>query len=216
MSKTIDVTALSTQDLEALLKEKKANEAAESAKKRNNYEHERDVLINLLGSEAAHAHIVLRELKRLAMLRLKDFRTRMLEYGDIKGGEKNKGNFQIENENFKILFSTQVRKKFDERSETAEEHLKLFLNSFVKKRDQKLHKFIMGLMERNSKTGDLDIDNINRLYAMENDFDDENWKKAIVLFKESYNPTETAEYVRFYKKNENGGWDLINLQFSGV
>lgn len=216
MSKQLDVAQLSASELEQLLKQKKEAEAAEAAKKRADYEHERDVLINLLGSEAAQAHIVLRELKCLAMLRLKEFRARMLEYGDIKGGEKNKGTFQIENENFKILFSTQVRKKFDERSETAEEHLKLFLNSFVKKRDQKLHKFIMGLMERNSKTGDLDIDNINRLYAMENDFDDDNWKKAIALFKESYNPTETAEYVRFYRKNDNGGWDLINLQFSGV
>ncbi|MBX2903102.1 MAG: DUF3164 family protein [Chitinophagales bacterium] len=216
MKNNVDLSTVTTEELEAILKQKKAQEIEAAAQKRAQYEQERDYLITMLGFQANEAWGVLRELKCEAMLRLKEFRSQMLEYGDLKGGEKNKGNFQIENEAFKISFSSQVKKTFDERSQTAEEHLKLFLNGFVKKRDQKLHKFIMGLLERNKKTGELDIDNINRLYSMETDFDDENWRKAIELFKESYNPTETSEYVRIYRKTESGGWDLINLNFSSL
>lgn len=207
---------LSSKELEAMLKQAREAEKKEAEAKRAKYEEERDYLTTNLCLEANEAFLVMKALKCGAMLRLKEFREKMLEYGDLKGGEKNKGNFQIETEQFKIVFASQVKKTFDERSLLAEEHLKNFLNGFVKKRDQKLHKFIMGLLERNHKTGDLDIDNINRLYSMENDFDDADWKKAIQLFKESYNPTATSEYIRFYSKNDNGGWDLINLNFSSL
>lgn len=216
MKTTHDLSQLSTKDLEALLKEKKARDQAERKAARAAYEKERDYMITALCFEANEAWGVLRELKCTAMLRLKEFREKLIEYGNLKGGENNKGNFQIENEAFKIAFSSQVKKTFDERSITAENHLKNFLNGFIKKRDKRLHKFIMGLMERNSKTGDLDIDKINRLYAMENDFEDADWKEAIRLFKESYNPTKTTEYIRFYKRNENNGWDAIDLNFSSL
>lgn len=207
---------LTAKELKALLKETEAAEKAEREAARKQYESERDQMITMLGSEANDAWSVLKELKCTAMLRVKEFKAKMLEYGDIKGGENNKGNFSIENENFKVSFSSQVKKTFDERSLLAEQHLKNFLNGFVKARDKKLHKFIMGLLERNHKTGDLDIDNINRLYTMENDFEDNDWKEAIRLFKESYNPTKTTEYVRFYKRNDNNGWDAIDLNFSSI
>jgi hypothetical protein len=216
MSTTTDISNLSAKELKALLKQKEAAEKAEQEAARKTYETERDRMITLLCCEANDAWGVLKELKCTAMLRVKEFKNKMLEYGEIKGGESNKGNFSIENEAFKISFSSQVKKTFDERSLLAETHLKNFLNGFVKTRDKKLHKFIMGLMERNTKTGDLDIDNINRLYAMENDFEDHDWKEAIRLFKESYNPTKTTEYVRFYKRNENNGWDAIGLNFSSI
>jgi hypothetical protein len=74
----------------------------------------------------------------------------------------------------------------------------------------------MGLLERNSITGDLDINNINRLYKMENDFDDPDWVEAIRLFKESYNPKGSVEYVRFYSRTDNNGWEQINLNFSSL
>jgi hypothetical protein len=105
---------------------------------------------------------------------------------------------------------------FDERSRLAEAKLKEFLGGFVKRNNKNLHKLIMGMLERNSYTGDLDITNINRLYKLEKEFDDPNWKEAIVLFKESYQPSHTASYVRFYELNEAGRYENIGLQFSSM
>lgn len=209
-------TELSVDELEQLLADKKKAAQEEQEQKKQQYENERTALIDLLGNEALVVNEQMAHFKGDSFSAMDAFRQLMLEYGDIKGGENNKGNFEIKNDNFKIEYSSQVKMAFDERSEAAEEKLKTFLGGFVKKRDKKLYDLIMGLLERNAKTGALDISNINRLYKLEDSFEDENWKDAIRLFKESYNPTETAKYIRFYKKADNGGWDLINLNFSSI
>jgi hypothetical protein len=90
------------------------------------------------------------------------------------------------------------------------------LETTVKKRDLKLHKLILSLLERNHKTGDLDISNIQRLYQMENDFDDANWTEAIRLFKESYNAESTTIYLRVFEKQADSSWKLVNLNFASV
>jgi hypothetical protein len=209
------VAEMSTKELKAMVAEREAAENQEREVKRELYEKDKDDLINALGSRAHGLSVMLKDFKSTAMTDVLGFRKTLLEYGALKGGDKNKGNFEIKNDQFRVSFSSQVKKCFDERSELAEEKLKLFLSTTVKKRDQKLHKLILSLLERN-KVGDLDISNIQRLYQMENDFEDTNWKEAIALFKESYKADGTTFYVRFFLKNETNGWDLINLNFSSL
>ena len=216
MSKPIDLSKVSTEDLKKALAEKNQSEKAAAEKKRKEYERDKEELINWMGKKAGEVSAALTEFKKTGFEKLESFRAVMLDYGAIRKGERNKGNFEIKNEDFKIIFSSQVKHAFDERSLMAEKKLKNWLEGFVKNRDKKLHKFIMGLMERNHKTGDLDIKNINRIYKMENDFEDQDWKDAIKLFKESYNPVGTTLYVRTYKRNERNGWDLIDLNYSSI
>lgn len=211
-----NLTALSTRDLEKALAQRKAQENAEREARRSEYETEKDELINTLGNTAIAAAETLRTFKQTAMDNVRGFRAKLLEYGQLRKGEANKGNFEIKNDNFKITFSSQVRKCFDERSELAEEKLKKFLGSFVKKRDKDLHDLVLSLLERNPKSGDLDISNIQRLYKLEDRFDNDDWREAIRLFKESYNPEGTAYYVRFFNKDEQNGWQLINLNFASI
>lgn len=207
---------LSTEQLEELLKERKAEETAAAQAAKEAYEKKKESLINSMGIKACELTSELAAAKTLFFTELENFRSTLLAYGEIKGGENNKGNFELKNQNFKVQFSSALKKEFDERAELAEEKLKSFLQGFVKKRDQKLYKVILGLLERNSVTGQLDINNINRLYKLENEFDDENWHDCIRLFKEAYNPTTTSRYIRIYKANPNNGWDLLNLNFSSI
>lgn len=211
-----NITALSTRDLEKALEARKAKESAERDARRNEYETEKAALISNLGNTALITAEALRDFKANAMDNVRNFRAKLLEYGQLRKGEANKGNFEIKNDDFKITFSSQVRKCFDERSELAEEKLKSFLGSFVKKRDKDLHDLVLSLLERNPKSGDLDISNIQRLYKLEDRFDDNDWREAIRLFKESYNPEGTAYYVRFFQRDEDNAWKLINLNFSSL
>ena len=213
--KSTDINELSDEQLQELLNERKAVKQKEADEKRKDYEDTREKILQTFGMAAATFSHELASFKLDALQSLKSFRETMLEYGDLRRGEANKGSFEIKNDHFKIVFSTQINKGFDERSEMAEDKLKIFLETFVKKRDLKLHGLIMGLLERNT-SGDLDINNINRLYKMENDFDDENWREAIRLFKESYNPTQSKEYVRFFVKGEQGEWSHLNLNFASI
>lgn len=211
-----NLNALSIRELEKVLNERKTKENAEREARRNEYEIEKTELINTLGITALTTANALKVFKDDAMNNVRHFRTKLLEYGQLRKGEANKGNFEIKNDDFKITFSSQVRKCFDERSELAEEKLKNFLGSFVKKRDKDLHDLVLSLLERNPKTGDLDISNIQRLYKLEDRFDNDDWREAIRLFKESYNPEGTAYYLRFFKRDEDNAWKLINLNFSSL
>lgn len=221
MSKPIDVSKLSPEqlkDLQQQMKDREAKEKAAREAKRKDYEKDREKLITGLCDEARTLSTAIVAFKKKALGSMFGFRDKLLEYGDLRKGEHNKGSFEIKSDDdkLKIVFTTQLRKEFDERADTAEEHLKKFLNGFVKKRDQKLFEFIMSLLERNKKTGKLDISNINRLYAIEEQFDDADWKKALALFKESYKETGTAQYVRMYARSEAGQWQLINLDFASA
>ena len=86
----------------------------------------------------------------------------------------------------------------------------------MKKRDKQTFEIVSALLQRNEKNGDFDIGLINRLYKLEDKYDDENWKEGIRLFKQAYNPSGTAHYIRFYKKNENGAWDNVVLDFAKI
>lgn len=201
------------QELQKQLKAAQEEERKERESKRLAYEKRRDELINELATTANLLNEQMELLKAKAFQELAAFRIEMLDYGTLRGKENNKGNFEIKNDSFKICFSSQVNKGFDERAELAEEKLKTFLTTFVKKRDQATFQLVMALLERNA-AGDFDIGLISRLYTMEDQFDDDNWKDAIRLFKESYSPTNTAQYVRFFAAQPNGGWRPIVLDFA--
>lgn len=213
-TKTLSPADLSTEELEALLAKRKDSERQQKEDRRKEYEKLRDGVCNGLGLEAETLHGIICTLKLAAMQELTDFRSKMLEYGELRNGESNKGSFSIHNEYYKIEFASQVNKRFDERAELAEAKMRLFMDSFLRKKDAKTAKLVRSLMERNEKTHDYDIDQINRLYKMEEDFDDPNWKEAIALFKESYSPAATAQYIRFYRRGGNNSWVPLPLDFA--
>lgn len=159
----------------------------------------------------------MQSLKNESTKRLNEFRQKMLEYGDLRRGQKNKGSFELKTDQWKVVFANQIIKKFDEKAILAEKHIAEFLKSFLRKKDKATHDMVSALLKRDEESGQFDIDMINRLYTMEDRFDDPNWRKGIELFKESYAPYSTAQYVRFYQMNdETGAWDLLNLDFAKI
>jgi hypothetical protein len=192
--------------------EQEDNEAEKQ--KREAYEKERENITAALCTTASYLQRELAQFKAEAFRITDAFYLKMLEYGDIRFGKKNKGSFEIKTETFKVQVASQIVKGFDERAVMAEEKIKLFLTGFVKKRDRQVFELVNALLERNEINGDFDINMINRLYKMETKYDDPNWREGIKLFKESYNPTGTAKYIRFSIKNERGEWDSIILDFA--
>lgn len=206
---------MSVEEIQELLKEKQAAETAAKEKRKSEYVAAREELLNTLGIFAVSLRDQMIDLKYEAFSELLRFHGRMLEYGELRNGDKNKGNFELKNEFFKIKFSSQTTKKFDERATLAEEKLKQFLSSFVKKKERAAYDMIMGLLQRNEKTGEFDFDLINRLYSMENKFDNPLWKDALELFRESYSPYGSAQYIQFFTKNiTNNSWEPVVLDFA--
>lgn len=212
----IDLSKVSAEELAAALREKQKAARKKKEDNKKSYEKERDEIINDLLQDAIGVGMMMQALKVKAMKTLPAFREKMLEYGSLRKGENNKGTFEIKNDRFKIMFTHQIVKGFDERAELAEAKLKEFLSTTVKKRDQKLHDLILSLISRDTKTNSFDINLINRLYQMEDKFEEPNWVDAIRLFKESFSPNGTAQYVRFFSKNSINQWEPINLDFAKI
>lgn len=208
------LSEMSTEELEKALAKRKAKEETEAKQKREQYLGQRDAMIVNLITEADRLSNEMIDFKFDCFNDVDEFIEKMKTYGDVK--ERSKGNLTIttEDDQFRIKIKSQVLKRFDERAELAEHKLKSFLESMVKKKDQKAYKVITSLLERNHK-GDYDIALIQRLYKMENEFDHELWKEAIKLFKESYSESGTTRYINFFKK-VNDRWEPIIMTFASL
>lgn len=209
------IDELTDEQLEAALEKRKKLKQREAKAKKKKYEEDRNQLVVSACKDAVSLHDILSQLKEKCFSKLDDFMDQMREYGDVNG--KSQGGFSLVSEdgNAKLKLSYQTKKTFDERADMAEEKLKNFLESFVKKRDQKSYKLITSLLERpNGK--DFDDTLIMRLWSMEDDFDNKDWKESIKLFKESYTPSKTTRYINFYRKNDHGTWENVQLNFSSI
>lgn len=209
------VTEMSVEQLEKLLNQKKKQQQEDRLRKKAQYEQAKNELVIRLCGNAKGINELLREFKMQAFEDLGQFYDRMKEYGDVRG---EKGSFQLvsADDKLKVLFSRETRMGLDERAELAETKLKEFLSTTVKKRDKGLHDVILGLLERNGATNDFDVKLIGKLIKLEDNFDDESWKEAIRLFKESIRENGTADYVRLYERDSNEKWQLINLNMASV
>ncbi|MGD1960524.1 MAG: DUF3164 family protein [Fulvivirga sp.] len=194
-------------------RKKKAHREAQAKKKK--YEEDRNALVVDACLAAESLHEMLAKMKTDSFTYLDEFMERMREYSDVNG--KSKGGFSLVSKDgkSKLTLSFQTKKTFDERADMAEEKLKKFLESFVKARDKKAYKLIMSLLER-TRGGDFDDNLIMKLWSMENDFDNDDWRDSIRLFKESYNPAKTTKYINFYKKDGTDKWQNIQLNFSSI
>lgn len=216
-STTQEVKKPTIEELRAQLKEAEAEELREKEAKKKTYLKTRDALAKELIQDANELSGLIEKFKEASWAKVKAFRSEMLEYGELRKGEGQQNySFTNSDDTCKIDVSVQAKMQFDERAASAEVHLKNFLNSFVKKKDLPTYELVTSLLEKNGKTGQYDISNINRLYQLEDRFDNEDWKKAIRLFKESYRETGSSSYIRFYLRDAKSKWKMIPLNIASI
>jgi len=201
------------EQLRKELAELEAQERTDRDKERDAYQALKEDTVNELVSKAETLTIALYEFKQQAFSDAQAVYQVLQDYSERHSDGK--GNFTIENKEKtrRLSYKKQGKPSFDEKSHQAEKHI----IDFVEKKfsdDKDTRDLIMSLMER--KNGSLDIDLIQKLYAMEDRFDDPNWKKGIKLLKESYSYNHSKDYINFEIKDDKGEWKPIVLQFSRV
>lgn len=206
-----DLSQISEQELEQLLAQKREASRLLKEKQRQDYE----ALKNQTITELCQGAIEYSE--ALKVFKVKSFESMQALYAMLQEYSKRhtdgKGNFTIEYNNFKIRYKRQGKVTFDERSHQAEKHIIDFVNSKFDN-DPDTRDLIMSLLER--KKGELEINLVQKLYSMEDRFDNENWKLGISLLKESYSYSHSKDYIGFEFRNANNAWETINLQFSSI
>ncbi len=202
------------EQLRLELEQLEREERQEQQAKRQAYEGIKEDTVQLLFQRASAMSTILKDFSELAKSELTTLKEMMREYGDLRANSK--GGFSIKSQDgtLKVEYNYNEISEFDERAALAEEHLKLFLESFIKPKDIQIYQMVLSLLERN-KQGKFELPRVQKLYSMENQFDDENWKKGIELLKESYQSIGSRYYINFYRK-QGTGWTLIPLNFSSL
>ena len=198
-------------ELKAKLAEAEAKEREAKEQKRSDYEYLKNETILSLGNKSKHLSNEMKAFKEEAFDDMQTLYSMLQEYSSRHADGK--GNFRVEHNNFRISYKRQGKASFDERSHQAEKHIIDFVNSKFEN-DVDTKDLVMSLLER--KKGELDINLVQKLYAMENRFQDENWKRGIELLKESYSYSHSKDYIGFEERNGKGEWQTINLQFSNI
>lgn len=206
-----DLSKLSNEDLKAEMKRREKAEIAEKEANRKAYEELKSSTVETLCKEAAELNGRLTLFKKKAFENMGTVYKLLQEYSNRHADGK--GNFRIEKGDFRVVYNRQGKGDFDERADQAEKHIFDFVSSHFSS-DEDTKDFIMSLLER--KNGKLDIELVQRLYKMEDKYDDENWKMGISLLKESYSFNHSKDYINFYQRDEAGAWNNISLQFSSL
>ncbi|MEB0299581.1 DUF3164 family protein [Mucilaginibacter sp. 5C4] len=185
---------LTTEQLQDLLNQRLAEQKEQEQAERNSYESLKDATVTKLATSALALNEAMRNFKDLAFGEAETLYELLQKYS--KRHADGKGTFKVRNADGSMEMNLKRHQlgTFDERSVQAEKHIRDFINNRFAG-DQDVLDIIMGAMERTK--GFLDVKQIQRLYAMEDRFDDHNWKEGIKLLKESWIPTTTKDYLSF-------------------
>jgi len=215
MDEKLDLSKLSFEQLEDLLREKKEQERTQALQKRVAYE---SIRAELLCKVEQRVRAVAQEVKGLFDFIVGEtgaFYDVMKEYGQLRKADQM--SFLIPSENFRIEVKTNKVKKFDERADVAASRLIEFLQDWIKQSDKgsddPMYQLAMTLLERN-KYGDLDYKSISKLYELEQQFNSSEYSDIMQLFRESNIVEGTATNFYFWEKSGLGVWRKIEPSFN--
>jgi hypothetical protein len=211
----VDLSQLSSEQLEELLKAKKEQERQGALIRREAYEGIRSELLHKVEGKV---RAVSEEVKGLFDFVVKEtgaFYEVMKEYGQLRKSDQM--SFLIPSENFRLEVKTNKVKKFDERADVAASRLIEFLQDWIKQSDKgsddPMYQLAMTLLERN-KYGDLDYKSISKLYELEQQFGSNEYSEIMQLFQESNIVEGTATNFYFWEKSGLGVWRKIEPSFN--
>lgn len=200
--------------LEGQLATRKENTRLARERERNAYESLVDDTVRNRCIAAINFQQTMLEFKEQSLNDVTALYSSLLEYSNRHKSDS-KGNFTLDTKDklFRIIYRNAILMDFDERAAQGKSHVL----SFVNKRydgDEETRDLILALLDESA--GKLNARDVNRLIKMEARFNDENWNQGIALLKESYKEVDTKSYIRFYKKDSQGQYKQISLDFASL
>lgn len=213
--KKIDLSKISTAELEELLREKREEENRDQQAKRDAYEGIRAQTVYSIMSKVESITGDVQSLHDFVLSETSAFKEVMSEYGQLRNPHQL--SFRIQEGDYRIEVKTNKVKKFDERADLAATRLIEFLQKWIERApggtDNPMYQLAMVLLERN-KDGDLDYKNVSKLYDLEGKFADPEYGEIMMLFKESHLVEGTATNYYFWKRDKQGVWRKIEPSFN--
>ena len=212
---TTAINELTTADLEALLAKRKKDEKDKREAEKKAYEKEKDTTIESLWEEAEDLEQRASRLKNKCHVVMQQQQEKLNEYGGIRSNSK--GGFSLPHSNglIKVTRTRDTVPVWDERASKAVELIKDFLADTVKKRDADTYELLMEFVAKN-ENGDLEYEKVINLFKHQDRFTDPRWVNGLQLVKESYSLHFKSFGYEFKRKDANGKWQGLTLNFSSL
>lgn len=209
------LSELTPDELEQHLAELKKESKVAAKRAQKEFERDRDEFIDKMINEFRTAHAELKSLKDRSVRHSIELHERMFK---VHAKEPKKVNsFSLVNEagDKKLVIDRQERSEFTEEANVAIQGIQEFFKTKFASRSKTIYNLLDTLLMKNRK-GDYDPKLLAKLRQQVKAIDDPELNKNFELLESSQRVVGSATYVRAYKRDEQGKWQDIVLQFSAL
>lgn len=207
----VDINQLSTEEIEEVLRKRRM----ESNDKKKQYEAKREAFVSHSKTVVESLQQQMKFVKAQMYENLGVFKLAIGEYSNTQVSDGRSLSVVSKDGLTKVVYQTQEGNFLDERADQGAEKLKAFLSKMVKKQSKVAYDMITSILEK--KNGNYDPRLVTRLFSYENEYEDEDWREAIRLFKESVQKGGRASYIRVYTRTSvDAKWEAIVLDFASL
>lgn len=204
---------LSVEELRQQLKEAEAQEKKEQNARKKAYETKRNSYVETIVKVFEELAPKLKELKGSA---LQEGNLLNKEMYEVYGKEvKNHKSITLKNttDTMKVEITHQDKFSFDETAQVHIDTIKDVLEKKFAKVNKTMYKALTVLLQRN-KQGDWNASNVLKLRQVAEEINDVTLTDAVKQLLLSAQFSGTSDYVRAYKRNKEGKYESIVIQFS--
>ncbi|HEH9667133.1 TPA: DUF3164 family protein [Pasteurella multocida] len=175
---------------------------------------ERDCLVRGFVEQALEKQKEIRAFKKQVFDDIDAFIQLSAEKYDVQlGGRKGNVTLLSYDGEYKLIIAVQDRLTFDERIQAAKQLIDECLHEWSADARPELRSIINDAFQVD-KEGNLNTARILSLRRVE--IQDERWTKAMQAISDSIQIVDSKDYVRFYKRDENGNYQQISLDMARV
>ena len=172
----------------------------------------RDDLIKEIIAKVTPLNAQLAELKRDVINDLRSFiDISANEYGVALGGKKGNVTLTSFDGAYRIQIAMQDTLHFDERLQAAKQLIDECLHEWTQNSDANLKTIVQAAFDVN-KEGQINTSRVLGLRRL--NIQNEKWLQAMNILSDSIQVQASKEYVRFYQRNKDGKYELINLDIA--
>lgn len=203
------------QLMDQLAAEQKAERTALN-KKRSQYESKRESRIKKLSAGVVRIEKLMADFKKTVAIMMEEQHNELDEFGLIPA--KSKGGFSIisKDGSFKITRSRDTDPKWDETAHKGVELVQEFLiEEGSDSANPGIFNLLMGLISKN-EAGELEYSKVMQFIKHESEFNHPKWVEGLRLIKEGYSIDFKKFGYQFYKKDKEGKFKAISINFSNL
>lgn len=215
----LNLKNLSAEERKHLMEQLAAEQRAERKKenkKRAEYEKNRERRIQKVVKGVMKIEQLMSDFKDDLAVMMEEQHAELDEFGLVP--TKSKGGFSIISKDgaFKITRSRDTDPKWDETAHKGVELVQQFLmEEGAESAKPGIFNLLMGLISKNDN-GELEYSKVMQFIKHEGEFDAPKWKEGLRLIKEGYTINFKKFAYQFYKKDAEGKFKAISINFSNL